>query len=82
MEKHGLAWAALALLLLGGCARQPLRGAVALSGDGQSSWVFVETTDADRNGIWWCTAPPADQLAPPRCIKAVLHQASRTTVGP
>jgi len=75
MEKRGLALAALGLLAVGGCARQPLRGAVALSGDGQSSWVFVETKDADRNGIWWCTAPPGDEAAAPRCVKAVLQQA-------
>lgn len=79
MEKHGFAWVALATLAtaaLAGCARPAPRGAVALSGDGQSSWVFVETRDADRNGIWWCTAPPADHSAPPRCVKAVLQQAS------
>lgn len=76
MEKHGFARLALATLVamaIGGCARPAPRGAVALSGDGQSSWVFVETRDADRNGIWWCTAPPTDQSAPPRCVKAVLQ---------
>ena len=76
MEKHGLALAALALLAFGGCTRPPLRGAVALSGDGQSSWVYVETRDADRNGIWWCTAPAERQAGPPRCIKAELQQAA------
>lgn len=74
MEKHGLAAAVLALvpLLAAGCARPPLRGAVALAGDGQSSWVFVETKDPDRNGIWWCSASAAegDGSGPPRCVKA------------
>lgn len=75
MEKHGLAWLALLTLpaLLGGCARE-LRGAVPLAGDGQSSWILVETKDPDRNGIWWCSAP-AEAGSPPRCIKAVLRTA-------
>lgn len=75
MEKHGLALATLALLALGGCTRPPLRGAVPLAGDGQSSWIYVETRDADRNGIWWCTAPAEGEAGPPRCLKAELHQA-------
>ncbi len=75
MEKHGLALVTLALLALGGCTRPALRGAVPLAGDGQSSWIYIETRDADRNGIWWCTAPPEGETGPPRCLKAELHQA-------
>lgn len=75
MEEHGLAWLALLALLAltTGCARD-LRGAVPLAGDGQSSWILVETTDPDRNGIWWCTAPAAEGR-PPHCVKAVLRAA-------
>lgn len=82
MEKHGLAAlvVALAPLLLAGCGRPALRGAVPLAGDGQSSWVYVETRDADSNGIWWCSAP--DPQAAPRCVKARMVSPAPTAAAP
>lgn len=72
MERRALA-ALLLITFATGCGpRSELRGAVPLSGDGQASWVYMETRDPEFNGVWYCVADQRQGEPHAQCIKATF----------
>lgn len=70
LRRLGRLLGVLAAITLIGCATRPaLRGVVPLAGDGAHAWVYVETPDETRNGIWLCTSPEGPEPRP-RCVQA------------
>lgn len=72
MERRALAALLLIATAVGCGPRTELRGAVPLTGDGQASWVYMETRDPDFNGVWHCVAEKHDGEPHARCVKATF----------
>ena len=73
MESRAFAVAVLLSISATGCGTQSaLRGVVPLSGDGAQSWIYVETTSPEHNGVWYCAAEPRDGKPHARCVQAQM----------
>jgi hypothetical protein len=73
MECRALAVAVMLSIGATGCGtHNQLRGVVPLAGDGGQSWIYVETTSPEHNGIWYCVADRREGEPHARCVQAQM----------